>query len=320
MTARGFARASISAWLLLACEVRSQSLPQSAPQLFTPHQHSSRSHRRIAASISALTSLILKISPASGKLPMGTEAPSASISCWTPPHPSTQTRSPASGSHGLACKWGSTGAPGRKFNCRTKTSSATPRAVAAFATKAIVDSARSRIRPRPSPHRRRQMVGPLSSRRHRLRCDPRPSHVFTAFEEHLVPRHVPRHLEGRKRSPGHLPAHRTDPRCAARVGRYACRVGCCPVCAAGSRPPYSWEHYGDLVKVQPAENGTLWIELGAYSAICCSHRFHATSADNGKAMKADWPAGPNQSPHKSRWTKMPGNTCIADARNAATSA
>ena len=30
----------------------------------------------------------------------------------------------------------------------------------------------------------------------------------------------------------------------------------------------------------------------------------------GKAMKADWPAGPTQSPHKSRWTKMPGNTCI----------
>jgi hypothetical protein len=78
-----------------------------------------------------------------------------------------------------------------------------------------------------------------------------------------------------------------------------------------AKPPYSWEHYGDLVKVQLAESGSLWVEIPAYSAICCSHRFHATSTDNGKAMKADWPAGPNQSPHKSRWTKMPGDTCIA---------
>jgi hypothetical protein len=78
------------------------------------------------------------------------------------------------------------------------------------------------------------------------------------------------------------------------------------------KPPYSWEHYGDLAKVQP-ENGGLWVELGAYSPICCSHRFHATSADNGKAMKADWPAGPSQSPHKSKWTKVPGGSCISGA-------
>jgi hypothetical protein len=77
------------------------------------------------------------------------------------------------------------------------------------------------------------------------------------------------------------------------------------------KPPYSWEHYGDLVKVQPAENGGLSVELAAYSPICCSHSFVAVSAENGKAMKADWPSGPNQSPHKSRWTKMPGDSCIA---------
>jgi hypothetical protein len=77
-----------------------------------------------------------------------------------------------------------------------------------------------------------------------------------------------------------------------------------------AKPPYSWEHYGDLAKVEPAGNSGLSVELGAYSAICCSHRFHATSSDNGKEMKADWPAGPNQSPHKSKWTKMPGGTCI----------
>jgi hypothetical protein len=79
------------------------------------------------------------------------------------------------------------------------------------------------------------------------------------------------------------------------------------------KAPYSWEHYGDLAKVQSAEGGSLSVELSAYSPICCSHRFHATSADNGKAMKADWPAGANQAPHKSRWSKMPGNTCITPA-------
>jgi hypothetical protein len=78
-----------------------------------------------------------------------------------------------------------------------------------------------------------------------------------------------------------------------------------------AKPPYSWEHYGDLVKAEPSGNGSVSVELGAYSAICCPHRFTGTSADGGKAMKADWPAGPNQSPHKSRWTKMPGGTCIA---------
>jgi hypothetical protein len=74
------------------------------------------------------------------------------------------------------------------------------------------------------------------------------------------------------------------------------------------KPPYSWEHYGDLVKIQPARNGNLSIELGAYNTICCSHSFLATPADGGKAMKADWP---NQSPHRSRWIKMPGDSCIA---------
>jgi hypothetical protein len=79
------------------------------------------------------------------------------------------------------------------------------------------------------------------------------------------------------------------------------------------KPPYAWERYGELVKVQPAQSGSFWVELGAYSPTCCSHRFFAVPAESGKAMKADWPAGSNQSPHKSRWTKMPGNSCITPA-------
>jgi hypothetical protein len=78
-----------------------------------------------------------------------------------------------------------------------------------------------------------------------------------------------------------------------------------------AKPPYSWEHYGDLVKVQPAEKNSVWIEIPAYSAICCSYRFHATSADRGRAMKVDSPEGGEESIYKARWTKVPGNTCIA---------
>jgi hypothetical protein len=63
--------------------------------------------------------------------------------------------------------------------------------------------------------------------------------------------------------------------------------------------------------VEPAANGSISIELGAYSALCCPHLFLATPARDGKEMKADWPAGPNQSPHKSKWIKMPSDTCIA---------
>lgn len=79
------------------------------------------------------------------------------------------------------------------------------------------------------------------------------------------------------------------------------------------KPPYSWEHYGDLARVHVAGQDRASIELYAYIPICCSHTFIATSADGGKTMKADWPAGPSQSPHKSKWTKMPGSTCIARA-------
>jgi hypothetical protein len=79
------------------------------------------------------------------------------------------------------------------------------------------------------------------------------------------------------------------------------------------KPPYSWEHYGDLAKVQSAQDGSLSVELSAYSPICCSQPFHAISADNGKAMKAIWLAGSSQTPHKSRWTKVAGNTCITPA-------
>jgi hypothetical protein len=77
------------------------------------------------------------------------------------------------------------------------------------------------------------------------------------------------------------------------------------------RPPYSWEHYGNPAKIQLFESGNVSIELGAYNATCCSHLFLATPARDGREMNADWPPGPNQAPHKSKWTKIPGDSCIA---------
>lgn len=76
------------------------------------------------------------------------------------------------------------------------------------------------------------------------------------------------------------------------------------------KPPYSLERYGDLAKVGLTQNGVVSVELSAYTAICCSHRFAATPAKNGTAMSANWAEGPNQAAHKSEWNKMPGDSCI----------
>jgi hypothetical protein len=79
------------------------------------------------------------------------------------------------------------------------------------------------------------------------------------------------------------------------------------------KPPYSLEHYGDLVNVRAAKGDTASIELGAYVGVCCPHAFVGSPTKNGAIMRADWPAGPNQTPHMSEWTKMRGNSCILQA-------
>lgn len=88
-------------------------------------------------------------------------------------------------------------------------------------------------------------------------------------------------------------------------------LGSVRIASGVARPPYSWEHYGELANARSAENGNAEIELYAYTGMCCSHRFFAAPAENGTVMKADWPPGANQAPHKTEWEKMPGDTCIA---------
>ena len=78
-----------------------------------------------------------------------------------------------------------------------------------------------------------------------------------------------------------------------------------------AKPPYSLEIYGTLDKAQSSEKDVIDVDLDAFTAICCSHSFVATAAENGTVMKATWPAGPSQARHRSEWKTMPNDTCIA---------
>jgi hypothetical protein len=76
------------------------------------------------------------------------------------------------------------------------------------------------------------------------------------------------------------------------------------------KPPYSFEVYGDLVKVGTADDGNVSIELNAFGGMCCSHLFLGTPEDNRTVMKEVSPTEPNQPLHQTKWKKMSGNTCI----------
>jgi hypothetical protein len=78
---------------------------------------------------------------------------------------------------------------------------------------------------------------------------------------------------------------------------------------------YPGEHYGEMLKLSPTEDGNLSIESNAIGGLCCAHLFYATLSSDGTVMKANSPAGPNQSPHRTEWEKMPGDTCIVTPAN-----
>lgn len=75
--------------------------------------------------------------------------------------------------------------------------------------------------------------------------------------------------------------------------------------------PHSlFQSYGDLAKVDISGDEQISLELGAYSAICYSHRFTGHLAVDGTTISGDFPPGPNQSPNAGVWIKRPGNTCV----------
>lgn len=75
-----------------------------------------------------------------------------------------------------------------------------------------------------------------------------------------------------------------------------------------SKPPYSLERYGDLVKVSATAGAGVSIELNAYSPICCSRLVVAIPAKNGTVMIVD------EGTRKAEWKKMPGDSCIVSER------
>jgi hypothetical protein len=77
------------------------------------------------------------------------------------------------------------------------------------------------------------------------------------------------------------------------------------------QPAFLSEHYGAMLQLSTTAEGTLSIESNAIGGLCCPHLFYATLSYDGTTMKADWPAGMNQTPHKDEWKKMSGNTCVA---------
>lgn len=75
------------------------------------------------------------------------------------------------------------------------------------------------------------------------------------------------------------------------------------------RPATVSENYGELAKVEQSATNTFFVELYAFSAHCCSHTFIGRSGSSG-SMTAEWPQGANQSPSKTTFLKVPGDSCI----------
>ena len=70
------------------------------------------------------------------------------------------------------------------------------------------------------------------------------------------------------------------------------------------------EGYGDLAKVHLAADGTVSLELNAYSMMCCSHTFIGHFAADGKTIEEDFNPGLNQTSKARTWIKRTGNTCV----------
>ena len=78
-------------------------------------------------------------------------------------------------------------------------------------------------------------------------------------------------------------------------------------------PEQVFERYGEPARVQVIGTDHLWVELGAYSATCCSHPFEAKLSADGQSLVGERPAGPNQAPGAVRWTRVHGGSCRSAA-------
>ncbi len=83
--------------------------------------------------------------------------------------------------------------------------------------------------------------------------------------------------------------------------------------ANGLKPPeQTFEQYGDLVKAEQTGKNSFSIEFKAYTAMCCSHTYVGTLADDGSILNGGWQAGPNQTPMNLTWRKLRGDSCVGE--------
>jgi hypothetical protein len=88
--------------------------------------------------------------------------------------------------------------------------------------------------------------------------------------------------------------------------------------ANGLQPPAKTiERYGELAAVKMDSSDQVMIELGAYSAMCCSQPFTAKVSADGQSLSGSWLPGANRAVRPANWVKVAGNSCIP-ARELAT--
>lgn len=91
--------------------------------------------------------------------------------------------------------------------------------------------------------------------------------------------------------------------------------------ANGLQPPsQTLEGFGEIAKVKFFPPDRIAIELGALPWLCCSQPFAAKITANGKKLVGEWIAGPNQTPRRVQWSKMPDDSCLAAASEPPSSA
>jgi hypothetical protein len=77
------------------------------------------------------------------------------------------------------------------------------------------------------------------------------------------------------------------------------------------RAKFAMERYGELMAVSLQNSSSISLQLYAYNAMCCSHRFVGTLSEDGASIQGIWPPGANQAPHDALWRRMAEDSCTS---------
>jgi hypothetical protein len=72
-----------------------------------------------------------------------------------------------------------------------------------------------------------------------------------------------------------------------------------------------FQRYGELAKVHVEKDGRIFLELSAYTGVCCPRKFVGTITGNAPLLKGAWQSGPNSTHLDASWQKLSGDSCIA---------